>query len=794
VIFAKKYLMVHVGGYTLSKKKQVGLYHRKGLFILTILTTIIYISWRVFFTIPFEEGTVALVLGIGLLIVEFIGMFEAFEHYYNMANVFLPQKQNPPNEWYPHIDVFIATYNESTELLQKTINGCLGMDYPDKQKVHIYVCDDNRRDQIKDLAIQMGVNYIKRVDNTDAKAGNFNHAMSITTSPLIVTLDADMIPLRNFLMTIVPYFYEEEIVKESRKKDPSIPEKKIGFVQSPQSFYNPDLFQFNLYSENRIPDEQDYFYKDVQASRNKSNAVIYGGSNTVLSRQALTDAGGFFTGVITEDFATGIMIQRKGYTCYAISEIVASGLSPADLKSLINQRRRWARGCIQTMKATNFVFKKGWSINQRFCYLSSVLYWYAPIKRLFYIISPIAFSVFSIVVVKCTVQEVLLFWLPMYILQARTLNKLSSNIRNTRWTNVYETILFPSLLPAVILETFGIKNKTFSVTRKDGVKENLRWYQIKHAIPHLLLATLCFIGILNCVRYMFATGSAVYLVIVFWLMSNLYNLLMSAFFIMGRDIKRRAERYHVDLPCQIMYGGKCIKMQTVDVSENGFSFFQKKPCYIPEDQELKGTIENDRYSAFFSCKIAKVIEVKNGYQYAVYITQFDDVKNQLALYSIIYDRCPSLPNSLDDSASLLDDLVINFKKRIPKNEYINRRLPRVYLYKKIDAKECNEIELVNFNFDYFLVHLPNNDTIYEKLTIPLTETMDMRCSLVKDFVENAGEKLYRVDNLEEFVDRQEFNSILDSWGSEYRNKKLLKEKKPKSKGVSSHEFDERKYM
>ena len=778
----------------MPKTKQAGLYQRKGLFILTILTTLLYMGWRIFFTIPFEEGTVALVLGLGLLLVEFIGMFEAFEHYYNMADVFVPEKQNPPSVWYPHVDVFIATYNEPPELLQKTINGCLGMDYPDKQKVHIYVCDDNRRVDIQKLAEQMGVNYIKRADNKHAKAGNYNHAMSVTSSPLIVTLDADMIPMHNFLLTIIPYFYEEEMVKEIRKKDPHIPEKKIGFVQSPQSFYNPDLFQFNLYSEGRIPDEQDYFYRDVQSSRNKSNAVIYGGSNTVISRQALNDVGGFFTGVITEDFATGIMIQRKGYTCYAISETVASGLSPADLKSLINQRRRWARGCIQTMKATNFILKKGWSFSQRVCYLSSVLYWYAPIKRLFYIISPIAFSVFSIVVVKCTVQEVLVFWLPMYFFQARTLKKLSSNIRNTRWTSVYETILFPSLLPAIILETFGIKNRKFAVTRKDGVKENLRLYQIKHGLPHLILASLCFIGILNCVRYMFATGSAAYLVIVFWLMSNLYTLLMSVFFIMGRDIKRQAERYRVALPCQIMYDDKCIKTQTVDISESGFSFFQEKPCYIPDDQELKGIIANDRHSASFSCKIVKVIEVKNGYHYAVYIMQMDDIKNQLALYSIIYDRHPSLPKSLDDSASLLDDLVINLTKRIPKNEYINRRLPRIYLYKKINAKECAELELINFNFACLLIHLPDSDKTYEKLTIPLTEEMNIQCSLVKNFIATAGNQLYRVDNLEEFVDQKEFNDILDSWISEYQNKKMLKERKPKVKGVSPHEFDEQYYM
>ena len=74
--------------------------------------------------------------------------------------------------------------------------------------------------------------------------------------------------------------------------------------------------------------------------------MIYGGSNTVITRRALEDVGGFYEKSITEDFATGILIQKKGYVCYALNEVLASGLSPTDLKSLISQRVRWARGCI----------------------------------------------------------------------------------------------------------------------------------------------------------------------------------------------------------------------------------------------------------------------------------------------------------------------------------------------------------------------------------------------------------------------------------------------------------------
>ena len=69
--------------------------------------------------------------------------------------------------------------------------------------------------------------------------------------------------MHDFLTATVPYFFMKD--------------EKIGFVQTPQSFYNPDLFQFYLYSEERVPNEQDYFYRDIQVGKNKSNSVIMEG-------------------------------------------------------------------------------------------------------------------------------------------------------------------------------------------------------------------------------------------------------------------------------------------------------------------------------------------------------------------------------------------------------------------------------------------------------------------------------------------------------------------------------------
>lgn len=160
-------------------------------------------------------------------------------------------------------------------------------------------------------------------------------------------IDAEMIVKSDFLLKTIPYFVDVE----KRQADVASKDKiRLGFLQTPQCFYDPDLFQHALYSERRAPNEQDFFYRTIEVARTSTNSVIYGGSNTVLSRRALEDIGGFYMGSITEDFATGILIQSAGYVSLAIPEPLASGQTPHTYKEHIQQRVRWGRGVIVTAK------------------------------------------------------------------------------------------------------------------------------------------------------------------------------------------------------------------------------------------------------------------------------------------------------------------------------------------------------------------------------------------------------------------------------------------------------------
>lgn len=121
--------------------------------------------------------------------------------------------------------------------------------------------------------------------------------------------------------------------------------------------------------------------------RSASNAVIYAGSNTVISREALEEVGGIRTGTITEDFATGIDIQAKGYTTYAVDTVLASGLAPNDFQSLLKQRQRWGRGCVQTVRSIKF-WTNGLPIVAKLSYLTCLFYWWTFVRRFIYMLSP----------------------------------------------------------------------------------------------------------------------------------------------------------------------------------------------------------------------------------------------------------------------------------------------------------------------------------------------------------------------------------------------------------------------
>ncbi|GAF20063.1 cellulose synthase [Bacillus sp. JCM 19046] len=528
-----------------------------SLFIAFLLITLIYLLWRSFFTLP-TIGIISLLFGVLLLLAEWAGFLQSIVFTILSWRPF-KRKAIPLTvfEEYPTVDVLIATYNEPEDLLKRTITASLQMRYP-KEKLNVYVCDDGRRDSVQKLTESIGnATYISRPTNEHQKAGNLNHALTKTSGEFVVTMDADMVPRASFLEQTLGHFIDED----------------VSFVQAPQVFYNADAFQYNLFFEDQITNEQDFFMRRLEEGKDRFNATMYVGSNALFRRTALENIGGFATGVITEDMATGMLLQTNGQKSVFVNETLAVGLSPETYADLLKQRDRWCRGNIQVVRKWNPFTIKGLSFMQRLLYADGIHYWFFGLYKMIYLLAPILFLLFSVYSLQTDLQTLLLFWLPAFVASQLAFRIISGNKRSVLWSHVYEVALAPYMALSVVSEVFLKREVRFNVTRK-GVLQHKRHLLWLTSMPYLVLLGLSLASITLVILHfatpmtIFANADMLYINL-FWICYNLVAVVLALLVSIERPRFREAERFDVDINGVLTFEKKRVACKLVDLSESG---------------------------------------------------------------------------------------------------------------------------------------------------------------------------------------------------------------------------------
>lgn len=725
---------------------------KKTIYALTLLSSGIYLIWRGVYTLPWEESWFALIFGILLWISEIVSNFTGLILVWSKSKAKEITKPNVSLEEYPDIDVLIATHNEEADLLLKTVNAAVNMNYPDKNKVHIFLADDTNRLEIKALAEKFHIGHIGLDNNRHAKSGNLNHALALTNSPLVATFDADMIPYSDFLMETVPYFVENKGQLNAGGKV-----KPLGLLQTPQSFYNADLFQFNLFSEGSMTNEQDFFSREVNVLNNAHDAAIYTGSNTVIARQAIVDAGGFPTDTITEDFELGALINSQGYKSISTLEPMASGLTPTDIPSTLKQRVRWGRGVVQSVHNLHLFKNKRLTLQQKLIFLNSYLYWWSFIRRLLYILAPILFTVFGIKVVDTNFWTLLLFWLPSYGLLHLSMSDLSSDIRTQRWGEVQETIFAPYLFIPVLLQTMGLKEKKFKVTNKAAVQKKK---DLLYVIPHLILWTLTVVGVINFNYGKFGSEIFYGSVITFWLLNHLFNLTFAVLFFLGRPLYRKTERFLAEIPIKVSYEGQEYELMTQNISESGLSFAATKPYYFPEDAVLQLELVKGKYKVLLKGKIARVISQEDQWTYGIKLEEMSE-ETYLEYLQIIYDGFNrSLPMFFDPWITPFDRIFDNIQKRLmkKKTEPLSK-VAQIQLNEEINLQGFSA-RLHSFNYETIIFSAAEN-LRYNQIDSFEMDGVEFQLQFMEKTVN--GQYVYSIQNQSEFVETKAFQQLLKKW-------------------------------
>lgn len=168
----------------------------------------------------------------------------------------------------PNIALIIVVSNESEELLERAMIGCLNQTYP-LERFRIYIRDEKRRLSIEGLCSTYGVNYLK------------NEELSPLGEELYVLLQANMIPKRNFLLHTVGYFEDE----------------RVAYVQLPKVFYNG---------------EESFFPQS--SSKNQKRITV------IFKREALQKIGDVTLSSLVKDGGTIRRLQRLGYIGELVEE------------------------------------------------------------------------------------------------------------------------------------------------------------------------------------------------------------------------------------------------------------------------------------------------------------------------------------------------------------------------------------------------------------------------------------------------------------------------------------------
>ncbi|HSU14714.1 glycosyltransferase [Longimicrobium sp.] len=423
----------------------------RAIAVVTLAYWTYYIVWRWGWTMNWHAPW----FSIPLALAETWGMVTGFIMVHSVWRI--RHRQPLPAPPGLSVDVYITCYDEPLEVIRRTAIGARAIRYP-----HLtWILDDGKRDEVKALAQELGIRYLRRPTNEHAKAGNLNHALAHTTGDYILQLDADHVPLPHILDRVLGFFAE----------DP-----KLAFVQTPQDFYNTDAFTYNVNeASRRIWEEQRLFFGVIQPGKDSINGTFFCGCSAVIRRQALDSIGGFSTETITEDIETSLKLHAAGWNSAFYGESLVYGLAAHSAVAFHTQHLRWGQGGMQVLKRFNPLTYPGLSLHQRISYLGSLTAYVGGVQKLVYFAAPLVFFLTGVLPINAMNSAFLARFIPFLLLSFLLSEAIARGRSNTWVSERFHMVKFWTYTRAVF-SVFSRKPQKFNVTPKGAGHVPFRIY------------------------------------------------------------------------------------------------------------------------------------------------------------------------------------------------------------------------------------------------------------------------------------------------------------------------------
>jgi len=446
------------------------------------------------------------------------------------------------------VDVFFPTFDEDVELVRLSLADAANIRYPHDINIKVHVLDDGNRPQMKQLAQEMGCNYITRDNNIGFKAGNMRNAMEQTGGDFILICDADTRPFPTILENTLGYF-----------RDPD-----VAWVQTPQWFFDlpegkrlPDALAKRFgekgdrfgrrierlvgkvrLGEDPFVNDPKLFYDVILRRRNKANASFCCGAGSVHRREAVMQAAlrQFSSEVdklaeaqseklrkltgeneadnnvrqmlqqkiarekeftpykfhVSEDIYTSIVLHSDNHRTWKSvlhPKVESKMLSPQDLQTWMVQRFKYAGGTLDIALNDDFLIRKGLSFPQRIMYASTVWSYFGGLWNIVFLTAPLVYLFFAIAPVSAYSMDFYKHIFPFLFMTELGTMLAMWGISGNKAKYSYLSF-FPVNLKAIWTVLRG-KKISFPVTskeRQDGYFFGLVW-------PQALILGLTVVGI-----------------------------------------------------------------------------------------------------------------------------------------------------------------------------------------------------------------------------------------------------------------------------------------------------------
>ncbi len=583
---------------------------------LSLVTTLRYLYYRISYTLNFDTWLNG-IFCILLLGAELYAVLTLLLAYFQTLIIQDREPVDlslfPQDQWF-QVDIYIPTYNEDVEIVRKTALGAVALDYPADKK-RVYVLDDGRperykendprrqvaqerREQLRQMCEDLGCTLLTRDNNNHAKAGNINTAFRRTDGDLVLILDCDHIPSRQFLQHTVGFFFD----------------LKVAFVQTPHWFYNPDPFERNLLTRGTIPVGNELFYKVLQKGNDFWNAAFFCGSAAVIRKEYALQVGGIATETVTEDCHTAFRLHSLGYKSIYYDKIMVAGLAPETFSSYVGQQVRWARGMAQILRLENPMFnpKLNLTLAQRLCYFSATSHFFYGFPRLMYAIAPTLFLLFGLNPIQGLGLETLAYALP-HILIALNANYITyKHVRFSFWNEVFEFVMsFQSgyvTLMALInpkLGSFNVTDKGLSVTKRSFDWESVRGLLV---VALFVIASMVAVPFWLILR---PEDSQAVLVNAMWCVFNLILLIAAILVAFEQPQLRVSHRLPRRLAAKIYSADGSWSGETLNVSESGALIGLDSWPNLPDEVEVE-LVGDFGARAFLNGRIVRKVPINDN--------------------------------------------------------------------------------------------------------------------------------------------------------------------------------------